>query len=80
MGRNFQSVCDECKVYLFHLRGKEGDNMQRFAQDHISHKEQTRVLDDYVEEPPESYKDVFDEYNPNFEKQMQLASKKLRGK
>jgi hypothetical protein len=76
VGRNFFSVCNKCKVQLMHLRGKEGDNMQRFANDHATHKEYTEVYDDYVNEPPEEYKDTFDEYNPNFEKQIQLADKK----
>lgn len=74
MGRNFVSVCDFCKTQLFHLRGEESDNMQRFADDHYAHKEHTRVLDDYVEEPPEDYTDAFDDYNPEFEKKVKSAS------
>jgi hypothetical protein len=63
MGRNFVSVCHYCGEQLMHLRGKEGDLMQRFANDHYEHKENTEVLDDYVKEPPESYEDVWDKYH-----------------
>lgn len=63
MGRNFFSVCNLCKVQLMHFRGREGDNMQKFANDHMGHGYRVEVLDDYVDEPPEGYKDVFDDYN-----------------
>jgi hypothetical protein len=58
MGRNFYSVCHECKVKLFHFRGKEGDYMQPFQSVHGDHEKMTEIYNDYVEEPPESYTDL----------------------
>lgn len=63
MGRNFISVCHYCKVQLMHLRSKEGDCMQKFANDHHTHEKSTEVYNDYVSEPPEEYTDVFDKYH-----------------
>lgn len=63
MGRNILSICDECKVSIFHLRGKESDFMQQFQEDHIKHEKKTRIVSDYVEEEPEGYKDVTESYN-----------------
>lgn len=68
MGRNIYSVCHECEVSLMHLRGKENVNMQRFQNDHSDHEGMTEIISDYKFEPSEDYKDVFDEYNPDFEK------------
>lgn len=62
MGRNFFSVCHDCREQLMHLRGKEGNTMHRFANNHPKHN--VEVLDDYVEEPPENYEDMFDIYKP----------------
>ena len=53
MGRNFYSVCHQCRVCLMHLRGKEGDLMQKFAREHQDHENQTEICNDYVNEPPE---------------------------
>lgn len=61
MGRNILSICDECGVYIFHLRGKEGDLMQKFQNIHEKHEDRTFIVSDYVEEAPEDYKDVTDE-------------------
>lgn len=63
MGRNFHSVCHQCKVTLMHFRRKEGDLMQQFAYDHKYHENQTAIYNDYIEEPPEDYTDVFDTYH-----------------
>jgi hypothetical protein len=63
MGRNFHSLCHACEVQLMHLRGQEGKTLHRFADDHYAHKHMTSVIDDYVQAPPESYKDVYDEYH-----------------
>lgn len=60
MGRNILSICDYCKVYVFHLRGKEGDKMQAFQNTHAVHEEYTRIVSDYVEEQPFNYLDVTD--------------------
>lgn len=46
-----------------HFRGKEGDYMQKFANDHNGHEPSTEIYNDYVSEPPESYTDVFDNYH-----------------
>lgn len=78
MGRNFYSVCHQCKVSLMHLRGKEGDNMQFFAKVHSDHEKHTEIYNDYVSEPPDDYKDVFDSYNPNFEKELDNAKNSHR--
>ena len=61
MGRNILSICDECEVYIFHLRGKEGDLMQKFQNEHSDHEKSTRIVSDYVDEQPEHYKDVTDD-------------------
>lgn len=61
MGRNILSICDECEVYIFHLRGKESDLMQKFQNKHSDHEKSTRIVSDYVEEQPEHYEDVTDE-------------------
>lgn len=66
MGRNLVSVCDECEVQLMYLRGKESPNIMRFYRDHQQHEKSVRTISDYVEEPPEKYRDVFDDYNPQF--------------
>lgn len=58
MGRNFYSVCHECKVKLFHFREQEGDYMQRFQAVHSDHEKMTEIYNDYVEEPPEGYLDL----------------------
>lgn len=63
MGRNFHSVCHDCKVQLMHFRGKEGQHMQKFEADHLGHN--TEILNDYIKEPSEDYTDVFDKYNPD---------------
>lgn len=65
MGRNILSICDECEVYIFHLRGKEGDYMQRFQDIHIDHEKKTRIVSDYVEEQPDDYLDVTDDMEAN---------------
>lgn len=61
MGRNILSICDECSEYVFHLRGKEGDLMQKFQRVHESHEKQTRIVSDYVTEQPTHYIDTTDE-------------------
>lgn len=63
MGRNIFSVCHKCEVQLMHFRGKEGDFMQRFQNDHADHEGMTEILSDYKFEPPNDYKDVFDDYH-----------------
>lgn len=63
MGRNIHSICHFCNVQLMHLRGKESDNMMRFQSDHEEHEKHTQIVCDYVEEPPDHYTDVFDDYN-----------------
>jgi hypothetical protein len=50
-------------VQLMHFRSKEGDYMQKFANDHSDHELATAVLNDYVEEPPEDFTDVFEKYH-----------------
>lgn len=67
MGRNILSICDECKVYLFHLRGHEGDHMQAFQKKHANHEKRTRIVSDYVEEQPDDYVDVTDEFEVDHE-------------
>ena len=62
MGRNILSICDDCEVYIFHLRGKESDYMQRFQQDHVDHEKATRIVSDYVSEQPDDYIDVTEDY------------------
>lgn len=62
MGRNILSICDECEVYIFHYRGKEGRWMQRFQREHEQHEKDTRIVSDYVEEAPENYQDVTDAF------------------
>jgi len=61
MGRNILSICDECEEYIFHLRGKESDLMQKFQNLHADHEKKTRIVSDYVEESPDDYLDVTDE-------------------
>lgn len=63
MGRNFHSACHTCEVTLMHLRGKESDHMQRFANDHPEKHHVTKIYNDYQYEPPLEYKDVYDEYH-----------------
>jgi hypothetical protein len=46
-----------------HLRGKEGETLHWFADDHYSHRRKTEVLDDYVKEPPSDYIDVYGMYH-----------------
>jgi len=70
MGRNIHSVCHFCDVKLMHFRGQESDHMMQFQRDHEDHEKMTEIMCDYVKEPPEYYKDVFDEYNPEFEKKL----------
>ena len=53
-----------------HLRGYESDHMMQFQHDHSDHEKQTEIMCDYVKEPPEGYADVFDTYNPEWEKRM----------
>lgn len=67
MGRNIHSVCHLCEVQLMHLRGKEGSTLHRFLGDHSDHEKMTELYNDYVQEPPEKYKDVFDFYHPELE-------------
>lgn len=62
MGRNFFSVCHQCGVSLMHFRGQEGKWMQKFANNHKKHEESTAIYNNYVEEPPEHYADVFVAY------------------
>lgn len=61
MGRNILSICDNCEEYIFHLRGKEGDYMQKFQNIHLEHEHDTRIVSDYVTEQPDSYADVTEE-------------------
>jgi len=69
MGRNILSICDECEVYIFHLRGKEGDFMQNFQNAHSKHESKTRIVSDYVTEQPDDYLDVTDDFElPNNER------------
>lgn len=63
MGRNFYSVCHLCGVQLMHFRRKEGELMQRFANDHAAHEGKTEIYSDYIKEPPSNYADVFDRYH-----------------
>ena len=63
MGRNILSICDQCEVYVFHLRGKENEKIQSFQNAHVEHEKRTRIVSDYVEEQPENYKDTTDYYN-----------------
>jgi hypothetical protein len=51
-----------------HLRGKEGMTMHQFANAHYNHKDQVEIIDDYVQEPPDDYEDVFDGYQPTSQK------------
>ena len=60
MGRNILSICDQCNEYIFHLRGKEGDLMQKFQNLHQKHERYTRIVSDYVQEQPDNYLDVTD--------------------
>jgi len=62
MGRNIISVCHQCKVSLIHLRGQEGNWMQKFQREHQEHEHKTEIFSDYVKEAPDDYVDVFDEY------------------
>jgi hypothetical protein len=62
MGRNILSICDKCEVYVFHLRGKESDYMQRFQNDHSDHENMTRIVSDYIDYQPEHYEEVSDSY------------------
>lgn len=61
MGRNILSICDYCEQFIFHLRGKESDLMQKFQNVHSDHEKNTRIVSDYVTEQPEYYKDVTDD-------------------
>lgn len=74
MGRNFISACHTCGVQLMHLRGKEGDHMQKFENDHPKHN--TEIFNDYQNEPPEEYRDVFDIYNPEFDRRIPLEAQR----
>lgn len=60
MGRNFHAVCHECEVQLMMLRGKEAE-LHQFMNEHSDHEKMTEVYNDYVEEPPEKYEDIFDD-------------------
>lgn len=64
MGRNILSICDECREYIFHFRGKEGELMQKFQNLHADHEKRTRIVSDYVEVQPDDYSDVTDDLTP----------------